>query len=156
MNKADWMTSLATVVGVLGIGVGLWWADAVAAIFISFSIVSDGWKNLRGSISDLMDARATEYDGTDPDPIAHEIVETLLVADWITEADCRVRDQGHVLHVEAFIVPADGVVPGLGALARARERCVEIEWRIQDIVIVPVEALPEEFLPHLTEEGSNG
>lgn len=156
MNKADWMTSLATVVGVLGIGVGLWWADAVAAIFISFSIVSDGWKNLRGSISDLMDARATEYDGTDPDPITHEIVETLLVADWITEADCRVRDQGHVLHVEAFIVPADGVVPSLGALARARERCVEIDWRIQDIVVVPVEALPEEFLPHLTEEGSNG
>lgn len=151
MNKADWMTSLATVVGILGIGIGLWWADAAAAIFISFSIVSDGWKNLRGSISDLMDARATEYDGTDPDPITTEIVDTLLAVDWVEEADCRIRDQGHVLHVEAFVVPSDSRTPSLGELARAREQCVEIAWRIQDIVLVPVESLPEEFLPQLRD-----
>lgn len=35
MNKADWITSAAAIVGVLGIGLGLWWADAVAAAVIS-------------------------------------------------------------------------------------------------------------------------
>jgi len=28
MNKADWLTAGAAMVGVLGIGLGLWWADA--------------------------------------------------------------------------------------------------------------------------------
>ncbi len=37
MNKADWMTSGAACVGVIGIGFGFWWLDAVAAIFIARS-----------------------------------------------------------------------------------------------------------------------
>jgi cobalt-zinc-cadmium efflux system protein len=41
MNKADWMTASAAIVGVAGIGLGLWWADAVAAMFISFDIARD-------------------------------------------------------------------------------------------------------------------
>ena len=35
MNKADWMTALAAMVGVLGIAVGFWWADSAAAAVIS-------------------------------------------------------------------------------------------------------------------------
>ena len=42
MNKADWLTGLATAVGVLGIGLGFWWADAVAALVVSISISKDG------------------------------------------------------------------------------------------------------------------
>ncbi|MGE3180302.1 MAG: cation transporter, partial [Phycisphaerae bacterium] len=34
MNKADWLTGLAAIGGILGIGYGLWWADAVAALII--------------------------------------------------------------------------------------------------------------------------
>lgn len=151
MNKADWMTSLATVIGVLGIGIGLWWADSAAAILISVSIVSDGWKNLRDSIGDLMDSRAAQYDGTDPDPVIRLIVDTLEKADWVACAECRVRDEGHVLHAEAFVVPISGEAPSLGQLAHAREQCVELDWRIQDIVVIPVEELPEELLPQLSE-----
>src|SRR5690554_4425162 len=33
MNKADWMTALGSIVGVTGVGIGLWWLDAVAALF---------------------------------------------------------------------------------------------------------------------------
>lgn len=151
MNKADWMTSLATVIGVMGIGIGLWWADSAAAILISVSIVSDGWKNLRDSIRDLMDGRATQHDGTDPDPVIQLIVDTLEKVDWVADAECRVRDEGHVLHAEAFVVPVSGEAPSLDRLAHVRERCVELDWRIQDIVVIPVEQLPEEFLPQLSE-----
>lgn len=37
MSKADWMTSVATAVGVLGVGVGLWWADPAAATLVALS-----------------------------------------------------------------------------------------------------------------------
>ncbi len=42
MNKADWLTDMATIAGVLGITYGLWWADAVAAAVISADILHDG------------------------------------------------------------------------------------------------------------------
>src|SRR5690606_32692628 len=46
MNKADWMTAAAAMVGVVGVGLGFWWADAAAAACISFSILRDGFTNL--------------------------------------------------------------------------------------------------------------
>ncbi|WP_129656970.1 cation transporter [Rothia halotolerans] len=147
MNKADWMTSLTTVIGILGIGIGWWWTDSVAAIIISGSIIRDGWGNLRSCIADLMDVRATTYDSSEPHPIIGEIKEELRRRDWVEEADCRVRDQGHVFHVEAFVVPRGGRTPSLEELAAAREACVELDWKMQDMVLVPVEKLPEEFLP---------
>ena len=42
MAKADWHTNAASIVGVLGVGVGLWWLDGAAAIFISIGIIFDG------------------------------------------------------------------------------------------------------------------
>lgn len=35
MNRADWLTAGAAILGILGIGAGLWWADAVAAAIIA-------------------------------------------------------------------------------------------------------------------------
>lgn len=58
MQKADWMTATGSIAGILGIGLGLWWADSVVAIAIAGSIVHDGWRNLRHAIRGLMDARA--------------------------------------------------------------------------------------------------
>src|SRR5690606_28723097 len=39
VGKADWMTAAAGIVGVAGIGFGLWWADATAALAIAGSIL---------------------------------------------------------------------------------------------------------------------
>ena len=47
INKADWLTAVAGMAGVLGIGLRLWWADAAAAAVISIDIVHDGFANLR-------------------------------------------------------------------------------------------------------------
>ncbi|MCT1922788.1 cation transporter [Brevibacterium luteolum] len=156
MNKADWMTSLATVVGILGIGVGLWWADSAAAIVVAVDIVRDGRKNLRDAVRDLMDSRATQYDGTSPDPLTDRVVDCLGSASWVAEAECRIRDQGHVLHIEAFVVPVDGRAPSLEEAAELRERCVELDWRVKDFVLSVVEKLPEELLPQLRDRGSRG
>ncbi|KAE8763589.1 cation transporter [Georgenia thermotolerans] len=152
MNKADWMTAGGAVVGVLGIGVGLWWADAVAALFISASIVRDGVTNLRVATAALMDARASTYDGAKPHPLLAEIDRRLEALPWVAQARSRVRDLGHVFHVESFVVPAGDAAPSLADLAEAREEALAVDWKIQDMVVVPVRELPEEFLPGVHEE----
>src|SRR5690606_15502330 len=77
MNKADWMTAVGSMVGVAGIGVGLWWMDATVAIFIASTILLDGVKNMRGAITDLMDTRATTFDEAKPHPLIRK-VDSLL------------------------------------------------------------------------------
>ena len=146
MNKADWMTAVGGIVGVLGIGVGLWWADAVAALFISGSILHDGWKNLRSAVAALMDARATTVDGSSPHPLTDRIDETLRALPWVVQAESRVRDQGHVFHVESFVVPRHGM-PTQDELQDAWRRVTDLDWKVQDLVVVPVDELPEELLP---------
>ncbi|SMY11064.1 cation diffusion facilitator family transporter [Brevibacterium jeotgali] len=153
MNKADWMTALATIAGVLGIGMGLWWADGAAAILVSVDIIRDGWNNLRDAVRDLMDSRATTHDGAGPDPLPQDVVNTLLAATWVDEAEARARDLGHVLHIEAFVVPVDGGLPPLAEVTALRERCIGLDWRIQDLVLSVVEELPDELLPQLNGAG---
>jgi divalent metal cation (Fe/Co/Zn/Cd) transporter len=144
MNKADWMTAVGSMIGVAGIGVGLWWMDAVVAMFIASTIFLDGVKNLRGAITDLMDTTATTFDEAEPHPLIGRIDGLLRNLSWVKEAGSRVRDQGHVLHVESFVVPKHGRTPSLRRLEEARDRCIALDWKIQDIVVVPVSELPEE------------
>lgn len=144
MNKADWMTAAGSIVGVAGIGIGLWWADAAAALFIAGSILWDGVKNMRAAITDLMDTAATTFDDAKPHPLTRRVDEHLRSKSWVAEAGSRVRDQGHVLHIEAFVVPANGRRVRLDRLMEARDECIDMDWKIQDIVIVPVDELPAE------------
>ncbi len=147
MNKADWMTAVGGIAGVLGIGVGLWWADAAAALFISGSILHDGVRNMRVAVSALMDARAETVDGTDPHPVVRRLDERMRALAWVEEVRSRVRDQGHVLHAEVFVVPRDGRTPTLGELDAARRSAAALDWKLQDVVVVPVPELPDELLP---------
>lgn len=55
MNKANWQTGIAGILGILGIGFGLWWADAVAAAIISASIIWDGWNAMKVAAGELID-----------------------------------------------------------------------------------------------------
>ncbi|RWZ51178.1 cation transporter [Labedella phragmitis] len=143
MNKADWQTAVGSIVGVAGIGVGLWWADSAAAIFIAASIVWDGVKNVRAAITDLMDSRATTFDDGAPHPLGRHIVDELRTLRWVEDAGVRLRDQGHVFHAEAFVVSRWGKV-SLTDLESARDRLIDLDWKLQDVVVVPVEELPEE------------
>ena len=144
MNKADWMTALGSLVGVAGIGIGWWWADGAAALFISLSILSDGIKNLRSSILDLTDVRATTFDNKKPHPVIGQVEDYLRGLDWVAAAGVRARDEGHVFHVEGFVVPKDVRGPSVEELEEARRGCAELDWRLHDVVLVPVPRLPLE------------
>ncbi|TLM75118.1 cation transporter [Pseudarthrobacter sp. NamB4] len=147
MNKADWMTAIAAVAGVAGIGFGLWWADYGAALIISASILRDGIGNTRGAVSALMDKRAMTYDDKEPHPLGRQLDEYLRSLDWTRDAKSRIRDEGHVFHVESFVVPAGDSMPTFGQLEAARDACAAMDWKVQDIVIIPVAELPSELLP---------
>lgn len=147
MNKADWMTAVGSIVGVAGVGIGLWWLDYVAALFIAGSILNDGFRNLRAAVLDLMDERATTFDDRKPHPLGRQVEDYLRGLPWVAQVGCRTRDEGHVFHVEAFIVPHRGRPPSLKKLAAAQEGCIEIDWKVQDIVLVLVDELPDVVQP---------
>lgn len=142
MNKADWMTAVGSMVGVTGVGLGIWWLDAVAAIFIAGSILWDGLRNLKAAILDLMDERATTFDDREPHPVAREIEAYLQGLPWVVAVGCRVRDQGHVFHVEAFVVAVEGRAATPAELEDAQRACTEVDWKAADVVIVLVSQLP--------------
>lgn len=41
-------------------------------------------------------------------------------------------------------MPHDGRMPTLEQLTDARDACIALGWKAQDIVVVPIERLPEE------------
>ena len=107
MNRADWLTASAAMVGVVGIGFGLWWLDAVAAALISLDITKDGISNLRRAVVDLMDQAPTTIDEDDVDPLRDRLAEMLQDLDWVEDVDLRLREEGQVYFGEALVVPSD-------------------------------------------------
>ncbi|MFC7456464.1 cation transporter [Brachybacterium sp. GCM10030267] len=142
MNKADWTTAVATIGGVLGVGLGLWWADSVGALIVSVSILRDGLKNLRSSIGGLTDTEARTYDDSEPHPLTLEIEQHADAAPWVREARARVRDEGHVFHAEVFVVPHEQHGGGAGNCAELRDRIRDLDWKVHDVVVAPVPELP--------------
>lgn len=142
MNKADWMTAGAAMVGVIGIGLGLWWADAAAAAFISLDILHDGYKNLKAVVSDLMDSRPKTVDDKAIDPLPARTETELKKLRWVRDASARFREEGHVYNGEVFVVPTsdDGLTE---KLAEAQRALKALDWRIGDVVLVPVADLSQ-------------
>jgi cation diffusion facilitator family transporter len=137
MNRADWMTAGAAALGVIGIGLGLWWADAVAGAFISLDIVRDGVRNLRAAAADLMDAMPRTHDDKEEDPIIAELHDDLEAMPWVHKARVRLRELGHVYAGEAFVEPVEGA-DILAEADEAREQLMGKHWKLHDIVIVPI------------------
>jgi cation diffusion facilitator family transporter len=142
MNKADWLTASAAIVGVLGIAFGLWWLDPLAAAVISLDILHDGSTNLRAVVKDLMDSRPTSVDHALFDPLPARVRTELRKLPWVADAQVRMREDGHVFYGEAFVVPSDerGLVSKVSAAVTEMK---ELDWRLQDLVIMPVSDLPE-------------
>jgi cation diffusion facilitator family transporter len=151
MAKADWTSTVASIVGVLGVGVGLWWLDGAAALFISIGIVWDGWRNSRAAILDLIDQRARTEDDARPHPLIARIAHRVEEFPWVREAAVRMRDMGQVFHVEVFVVPRQGEI-GIDDIETVREAVAALDWKVQDVVVIATRALPEEAMPAKPQE----
>lgn len=137
MNKADWLTGMAAAGGVVGIAYGLWWADAVAAAVISADILHDGYSNVRNAVADLMDTAPTLVDGSARDPLPARVETELTKLAWVKHVRARLREEGHVFSGEVFVVPAEDAV-STARLAEAGEVLNGLDWRLYDVVLVPV------------------
>lgn len=142
-QKADYMTAGAAIIGVLGIGLGFWWTDAVAALFIGFSVTKDGIKQLSIAVTDLMDRQPMTVDNSSRSPLLYEIRDEFARADWIESFDLRVREMGQMYFVEVFVQPAKStdLIKKITAISKKVEK---LNWRIKDVLITPVEKMPKE------------
>lgn len=140
MNKADWLTAAGAGVGVIGVGLGFWWADAVAAGVIAADITWDGFKNLRDVMADMLDETPKVVDGTQREGLPERVRTYLKDLPWVEDADVRIRDGGHAFTGEAFVIPRDAR-DLVARLREAAEGARALDWRMLDLTIMPVETL---------------
>ncbi|WP_430788657.1 cation diffusion facilitator family transporter [Actinoplanes sp. G11-F43] len=138
MNRADWLTAGAAVLGILGIAAGLWWADAVAALIIGGDIVRDGVRTTRAAVADLMDEAPSLVDGSGPHPLPDQLHAAVLDHDWVTDAWLRLREEGHVFVGELLVVPAPGTDRLPERLDELQRFALDFNWRVHDLVVSPV------------------
>jgi len=132
MNKADWMTGLAGIVGIAGIGWGWWWADAVAALFIAASVLKDGVSNLKYAMRDLHDARPETTERGQGDPIVGRVRAAVAALDWVERCEVRLHEEGMRVSGVVEVTPRDG--RALQArLLQAQEAARAVHWRIDEV-----------------------
>ncbi|WP_324679251.1 cation diffusion facilitator family transporter [Hymenobacter sp. GOD-10R] len=143
MNKADWMSGIAAMLGIVGIGLGWWWADSAAALLISVDIVHDGFTSLKQAVFDLMDQIPKTVATEQPDPLLEQVRETLAGQSWVKDFSFRMRECGHIYLGEGFVVPAqeENLIQHIANTAQTIE---QLNWRIQEFVITPVPELPDD------------
>ena len=100
MNKANWLTGAAGLFGVIGLGLGWWWADSLAAAIISLDIINDGIKALRSSTAELVDGAPRALSGPQLSEDAKALRERIEAE--FPEADVRLRETGRLIHVEVL------------------------------------------------------
>lgn len=130
MGKADWMTAAAGIVGVAGIGFGLWWADAVAAIVIAGSILHDGATNLRGAVRDLHDARPQKLERDDPDPLPDRLCAEISALPWMDGCGVRLHEEG--LHLSGIILLRNRTLTA-AQVEEVRAIAQAVDWRLDQI-----------------------
>jgi len=133
MQKADWMTGLAGIAGIVGIGFGFWWADAGAAALISLSILDDGVRALRSSAAELVDAAPRDL-GTSRTAEEAKALASELRRRW-PGGEVRLRESGRYL--QAQIVGAAS--PGEVDLKQVWPGDPRRAWRFAELSFVPPE-----------------
>lgn len=131
MQKADWMTGLAGIVGILGTGFGFWWMDAAAGAFISVSILKDGITSLRVATAELVDGTPRRLGRVE---LAKDSLKLhARLSELYPDARVRLRATGRYIHAEVC-----------GALPRRVPSREEIwrgdpdrSWRLAQVSFVP-------------------
>lgn len=137
MNKANWLTGASGLAGVMGLGLGWWWADSAAAAIISASIIGDGWKALRIATAELVDGTPRALGSTEPDPEAEKLTAKLL--EQYRGAEVRLRETGRYIHAEVCGIEPD-FRQDLESLWPGEP---DRSWRLAQLSFVPPDVPPE-------------
>ena len=140
MGRASWLAGLAAIVGVLGIGAGLWWADFVATLVIGADIFRHGVRHLHTAVCDLIDEVPRRLGSSVVDPLGARIRDHLEALDWVADVRVRLREEGRRITGIAFVCPHDDADTLLKRFERARADIEALDWRLLDFELVPVDA----------------
>ena len=134
MQKADWMTGIAGIGGILGIGLGFWWADAAAAGLISLSILSDGVTALRVATSELVDGVPRQLGSSKMADDAEALLAELRRR-W-PGSDVRLRESGRYILAQVRDVTPPGEPVDLEEIWPGEPQRA---WRLAELSFVPRE-----------------
>jgi len=143
INAADWQSAAAAIVGMVGVGFGLWWADSAAAVLISLEIIRSGWTELKTALGDIMDRRPLTLDQKQDDPVAEKLTNFIKRQPWIEDAVVRIRERGREFTAEAHVVPKSEQV-SVEEVSRTGKLACDVDPRLADVTIAPVKQLPED------------
>ena len=141
-QKADYMTGFAAMVGILGLGMGWWWADASAALFISFSVLKDGYTNLKDAVEDLMDRKPLHIEDDKPDELVEKVENFIKSWSWVEDAKARFREEGQVYFGDVQLIVKSGTDVSK-SLEIGLEKLHEFHWKIYDVTIMPVNEIKD-------------
>jgi divalent metal cation (Fe/Co/Zn/Cd) transporter len=143
LNRDEWLSEGAAILGLLLVGYGHWWGDAGAAAFISVNMIRDGIHNLRQVIADLMDETPTQIGSNELETLPGRLTDAAEALPWVARARVRLREHGRALTGDVYVVPRDD--GGLVArLEQASEQLTALDWRLHDLNVVPVARLEPE------------
>ncbi|HEX6598133.1 MAG TPA: cation transporter [Gemmatimonadaceae bacterium] len=150
MNRAEWMSEAAAIIGILLVAFGHWWGDAAAAAFISLEVVMDGWESIQQVVRDLMDESPTVIGGDELEDLPAKVKHAAERLPWVERAAVRLREHGHAITGDVFVVPhADPAMSADTLVAHvesgADELC-QLDWRLHDLTVMPVQHL-ESIVP---------
>ncbi len=140
-QKADYMTALAAMLGIVGIGAGWWWADSVAAILIAVSVLHDGVVNLKTAVLDLMDRTPVHTEDSKENELVAEVREMVKAWHWVKDAEVRFREHGQVFFGEVYIIPEEHE-PFINRIEDAIQDIRAHHWKLHDVTVQMVHELP--------------
>lgn len=138
--SADWRSTVAAVVGMMGVAAGLWWADSAAAVIISVSIVADGVRSTQRIADLLLDRQATKIGSKETVGLVEQISREIANTDWAGEAQVRLRSHGQVFFGDVTIEIGECDVTG-GQIEELEQRIGSLDWRLQEVLVAPVRVL---------------
>ena len=108
MQKADWQTGVAAIAGIVGIGLGWWWADATAALIIALSIVKDAVTAIEKAVAELLDGSPRALDSKGLSNDAERLIAALK--ERFGDVEVRLRETGRYIAAEVDCA-SPGVLP---------------------------------------------
>jgi divalent metal cation (Fe/Co/Zn/Cd) transporter len=135
MNRANWMTNAAGIVGLLLVAWGFWWGDAAAALVLSLDILRDGGRSVVRSLSDVMDHHPVDVETDKEEPIIADVAAALDDLPWVAERRVLMREHGRYIYAEIFLRPAPDMPPVLEATRIVRDAVLPLDWRLQHLAV---------------------
>lgn len=127
MQKADWQTGLAAIAGIIGIGLGWWWADASAALFIALSIIKDAISALEQAVAELLDGTPRALDSNEIAADADRLI--MALRERFGDVEVRLRETGRYIAAEVDCRSPATVPTGSELLGEKAWRLASLSFR---------------------------